>query len=151
MDIQEINYEAFPEALEWHLKTKGIAQKEFAQSAKVSEQNVSLWLNRDAYPNLDSLIKVADFLNYSLDFLLGRTEHEEVYLAIQRTSFQKRLKFLMEKNHQTANYIATACKFKNYNFTRWQRGATPTPELLNKLAYHFNVSVDYLVGRSDSI
>ena len=57
----------------------------------------------------------------------------------------------MEKNHQTANYIATSCKFKNYNFTRWQRGATPTPELLNKLAYHFNVSVDYLVGRSDSI
>lgn len=61
MDIQEINYEAFPEALEWLLKTKGITQKEFAQSAKVSEQNVSLWLNRDAYPNLDSLIKVADF------------------------------------------------------------------------------------------
>ena len=57
----------------------------------------------------------------------------------------------MEKNHQTANYIATSCKFKNYNFIRWQRGATPTPELLNKLAYHFNVSVDYLVGRSDSI
>lgn len=151
MDIKEINYEAFPEAIEWHLKTKGITQKEFAQAAKVSEQNVSLWLKRETYPNLDSLTLVADFLKCSLDFLLGRTEHEEVYLAVQRTSFKQRLKFLMEKNHQTANHIATICGFKNSNFTRWQRGATPTPELLNKLAYHFNVSVDYLVGRSDSI
>ena len=33
--------------------------------------------------------------------------------------------------------------------THWKNGKQPTAEILNKIADYFNVSVDYLLGRTD--
>ncbi len=33
--------------------------------------------------------------------------------------------------------------------TRWKRGAAPSSDILNKLATYFNVSTDYLLGKTD--
>lgn len=33
--------------------------------------------------------------------------------------------------------------------TGWKNGASPKPEILSKIASYFDVSVDYLIGKSD--
>lgn len=100
---------------------------------------------------MDSLIKVADFLNCSLDYLLERSDQEKYYPSTKSTTFFIRLNDLIEKEGVHANRIAKICNFKNSNFSKWKKGTQPKPEILSALADHFNVSVDYLVGRSDFI
>ena len=146
-----MNFNIFSDSIKEYLETHSITKKEFAKRANVSARNVCLWINRTNYPNLDSLIKVADFLNCSLDYLLERSDQEKYYPSTKSTTFFIRLYDLIEKEGVHANRIAKICNFKNSNFSKWKKGTQPKPEILSALADHFNVSVDYLVGRSDFI
>ena len=143
-----MNFNIFSDSIKEYLETHSITKKEFAKRANVSARNVCLWINRTNYPNLDSLIKVADFLNCSLDYLLERSDQEKYYPSTKSTTFFIRLNDLIEKEGVHANRIAKICNFKN---SKWKKGTQPKPEILSALADHFNVSVDYLVGRSDFI
>lgn len=146
-----MNFDIFSDSIKEHLEIYSITKKEFAKRANVSERNVCLWVNKTNYPNLDSLIKVANYLNYSLDYLLGRNDQEKYYPSAQPTNFLLRLQGLIEKEGVHPNRIARICNFRNSNFSKWKKGTQPKPEILSALADYFNVSVDYLVGRSDSI
>ena len=146
-----MNFNIFSDSIKEYLETHSITKKEFAKRANVSARNVCLWINRTNYPNLDSLIKVADFLNCSLDYLLERSDQEKYYPSTKSTTFFIRLNDLIEKEGVHANSIAKICNFKYSNFSIWKKATQPKPEILSALADHFNVSVDYLVGRSDFI
>ena len=54
------------------LKVKGISQKEFSEIMGVSTSNVSDWKAGRAKPSLEMLIKIADYFDVSIDYLLGR-------------------------------------------------------------------------------
>lgn len=146
-----MNFNIFSDCIKEYLEIYSITKKEFAKRANVSERNVCLWVNKTNYPNLDSLIKAANYLNYSLDYLLGRSDQEKYYPSTKSTTFFIRLNDLIEKEGVHPNRIARICNFRNSNFFKWKKGTQPKPEILSALADHFNVSVDYLVGRSDSI
>ncbi len=53
---------------------KGIYQKELADYLHVSIGTVSNYEQCIHSPNLDTLCKLADFYNVSVDYLLGRTD-----------------------------------------------------------------------------
>lgn len=52
----------------------GLLQKEVAQSVGVSPQSYSFYENEVNKPDPDMLIKLADFFEVSIDYLLGRTD-----------------------------------------------------------------------------
>ncbi|WP_367277887.1 helix-turn-helix domain-containing protein [Clostridium sp.] len=52
---------------------KKLTQSELAKFLNVSRASISAYENRTNDPSLDVLIKMADFFNVSLDYLLGRT------------------------------------------------------------------------------
>lgn len=52
--------------------------KDFAESIGVSTGNVSDWKSRRSRPNIDTLPKIADYFDVSVDYLLGRTDKPEV-------------------------------------------------------------------------
>lgn len=57
-----------------HLRTqKGIYQKELAAHLKVSIGTVSNYEQGIHAPDLDTLVKIADYYDVSVDYLLGRT------------------------------------------------------------------------------
>lgn len=51
---------------------KGIGQVELAKSIGVSKGVISLWENGLREPHMTALIKLADFFNITIDFLVGR-------------------------------------------------------------------------------
>ncbi|NEZ46119.1 helix-turn-helix domain-containing protein [Clostridium niameyense] len=53
---------------------KGINQPELAKALNVSKQTVSNWENGKRTPDADTLTKIADFFNCSVDYLLGITD-----------------------------------------------------------------------------
>lgn len=63
---------------------------------------------------------------------------------------KERLRELRREQCETQVQVATAIDIKESQYQTYERGASlPRVECLWKLADHFGVSIDYLVGRSD--
>lgn len=64
--------------------------------------------------------------------------------------FPERLKALRKKAKLTQKQIAEALNIKQPTYAQWENGRTkPKGETLEKFADFFNVSTDYLLGKTD--
>ena len=55
-------------------KEKGISQATLAKQLQVSYAVICYWETDRSEPTAPNLVKIADYFNVSVDFLLGRTE-----------------------------------------------------------------------------
>lgn len=51
-----------------------ISQAELARSVGISQSAVCNWLNGKKEPSIDSLWRLADFFDISVDYIIGRKE-----------------------------------------------------------------------------
>ena len=56
---------------------KGMTQAEIANMLGVTTAAVSKWENGSSKPRVDVLIKLANYYNVSIDYLLSRTDNPE--------------------------------------------------------------------------
>ena len=55
------------------LRTKnGLSQQALADALEISQQSINRYENHKVEPDIDMLIKMADFFGTSVDFLIGR-------------------------------------------------------------------------------
>ncbi len=60
----------------YNLRTQqNIGQKEFANYLHVSVSTISNYENNVHEPDLPTMVKIADYFNVSIDYLLNRTEY----------------------------------------------------------------------------
>ena len=53
-------------------KSKNLTQENLAEILGIKRENISKWENEVSEPNRENLLKIADYFNVSIDFLLGR-------------------------------------------------------------------------------
>lgn len=56
------------------LKSEGLTQSKLASAIEVNQSTVCNWLNGKKEPSIESLWKLADFFDVSVDYLIGRKE-----------------------------------------------------------------------------
>ncbi|ALR99965.1 DNA-binding protein [Enterococcus silesiacus] len=56
---------------------KKLTQQELADKFHVTRQTVSRWENEQSYPNLDTLVELSFFFDFSLDEILKGDDLEE--------------------------------------------------------------------------
>lgn len=56
------------------LKSEGLNQSKLANGIGVNQSTVCNWLNGKKEPSIESLWKLADFFDVSIDYLIGRKE-----------------------------------------------------------------------------
>lgn len=56
------------------LKSEGLNQSKLANGISVNQSTVCNWLNGKKEPSIESLWKLADFFDVSVDYLIGRKE-----------------------------------------------------------------------------
>ncbi len=54
---------------------RNINQQKIAVELEISQESISKYENGNAFPSKEILIKLADYLNCSVDYLLGRTDN----------------------------------------------------------------------------
>ena len=59
------------------IRRKG-STSQVSRDLDVSMGNISDWKNGRSVPNAVSLVKLADYFGWSVDYLLGRTEHRDM-------------------------------------------------------------------------
>lgn len=57
---------------------RNINQQKIAVELEISQESISKYETGKAFPSKDILIKLADYLNCSIDYLLGRTENPKM-------------------------------------------------------------------------
>ena len=108
-----------------------------------------MYKRASATPTVQSLLKLANYFNCSLEFLLGRTDKKEQFSNCREESFITRVQVLMKKEKTSFYNLAKKCNFSESLFSDWKRGAIPNLAKIVAIADYFFVSVDYLLGFVD--
>lgn len=61
---------------------RGISQQQLAEIIMVSQQSVNKYENHNVEPGIDTLCKIADYFEVSVDYLIGRAEEPEENIEI---------------------------------------------------------------------
>lgn len=127
-----------------------LSKLEFAKFAGVNKEVISRATIYGIIPSVRSLVKIADALNISIPYLLGETNDKTFYRADSPTSFHERLGELKCEKGCRYSHIAARMHFQENSFYEWKRkGLLPSLDYLKELAEFFDVSIDYLLGRTD--
>ena len=99
---------SFAEKLRASRKEKGLSQEALAEKLKVSRQSVTKWESGLAYPEIRTLILLAETLDRDLDWLLSDEKNQvmnrasygeqEPYYIKEKIPDRKALKSVLEKN-----------------------------------------------------
>ncbi|MCL2696647.1 MAG: helix-turn-helix domain-containing protein [Oscillospiraceae bacterium] len=67
----------FIERLKLLRKQKNITQRQLAEAIKTGERNVRSYEISENLPSLENVIKIADFFDVSVDYLVGRSDEQK--------------------------------------------------------------------------
>lgn len=56
----------------------GISQQKLADVILVSQQSINKYENKNVEPDMETLVKIAEYFGVSVDYLAGRTEVREM-------------------------------------------------------------------------
>ncbi len=95
------------------------------------------------------LIRIADYFNISIEYLLGRTNNSYFFKAEKVTTFLERYQALKTEKNLTDYAIAQKLHITTSYTTNW-KNKKYMPSIINlvELSEIFNVSIDYLLGRT---
>ena len=60
------------------LENKMITPYRMSKESGIPNRMIGRWKNGEIYPSAENLIKIADYLDVSVDYLLGRTDKPEI-------------------------------------------------------------------------
>lgn len=107
--------------------------------------------NYGIVPKTPSLIRIADYFNVSVEYLIGNTDDEYFARSLHPKSFLERLEELrIEYKIKTRYELAQKLLIHRNNIAEWYKlNCLPLIDDLLIIAGYFEVSVDYLLGRTD--
>ena len=59
-------------------KSRNISQIKLAMDLNMNQNSISRYETGEREPGIDELIKIADYFNVSVDYLIGRTENPKM-------------------------------------------------------------------------
>lgn len=109
---------------------------------------------------ITKVIAIARQFNTTVEYLTGETDDpmrkfempfiEQPFWVEKMISFGQHLRNIRQSHNYTQKHIAEAIKITERNYQRYETdNQRPSFDMLIALADYFDVSLDYLVGRSD--
>ena len=129
------------------LNANNIDNKTFAEAMGVSCSTVSRWKNNLIHMRLSQIVKIADYFNCSLNFLVGRSDNLLDFQPQTCPPFYPYFRELLKKKNISRNQINKETRVKSSHFVDWKNGADPHILSLIELADYLDVTLDILVGR----
>lgn len=132
-----------------------LKQKDLIPLFEVSYSTISGYeTGKDTIP-LRQLIKYANKYNFSLDYLFGLTEYNELYepLEIDLKLIARNLKEIRKNNNKTQQDVAKVLNTSSSAYAHYEnaRYLIPTNFLYNLSLIYKNFSIDQILGRKKTI
>lgn len=104
----------------------------------------SQWKSGKQKPSAEKICKIAEYLNVSTDYLLGFGQIGEKMFKVQN------LFKIIEEKDISAKKLSDDTGISTGNISDWKSGrCCPSINALITIADYFDISLDYLVGRTD--
>lgn len=140
----------FYDKLKELLLEKDISQLDFANLLNIDPSTVNRYLSGSQMPVLEIAINIADTFNYSMDYLFGKAEINQIKAFRTCPPFSQRLKFLLKHFHKTQINLNEDAKISKSVIYYWLSGKRmPSMDNIIKLSNYFDCSIDFVVGRVD--
>ena len=128
----------------------GLKKVQFAEAAGVSTSVIIRATVFQIVPSVKSLIKLADYLKVPIMYMLGEEEYPDFTPAKEPSTFFERLEQLTQEKGEKYSALSHSMSFAPNAVYEWIRtNSIPSLDYLIELAIYFDVSVDYLLGRTD--
>ena len=127
-----------------------IKKSDLPKTMGVDYRSLSNSLNYGVIPKPRILIRIADYFDIPINYLLGRSD--DIYFNKGKTpsDFNIRFVFLCKEKEVTYYKVSQMCHFDKSYISRWlNKKYLPSLDLLDILCDYFEVSIDYLLGRTD--
>lgn len=142
----------FIERLKELREKSGLTQKQVAEHLDITQSAYAQWETGRINPKKETIQKFADLFNVSYDYLWHGTSEPQTTNAITETNsgtFPERLKALRKEAGLTQKEVAKKLQMSQPQYARTENGGRkPNGETLEKFADFFNVSTDYLLGKT---
>lgn len=133
----------FGEILKKLREEKGLSQAELGEIFSVSEAAIYFYEINKRPATYQLINRLARYFDVTPEYLLG-------YDDIDKTIFASRLKDLREKYFLTQNDLGGIINVPYYTIAKYEKAKKfPTLEGLYLIADYFDISIDYLLGRTD--
>ena len=93
-------------------KESGISQQKLADSIGMSQQSINQYENHSVEPDIETLSRMADFFNTSIDYIVGRSTSrfpaeasEAFYLNENEARFMKQYRSLSQRERWCVNQV----------------------------------------------
>ena len=140
------------EEVEGSNEGKKCSNAEFADRVGISKTIISNITSYGIIPSTSSIIKIADYKNKSFEYILAKTDNPDFDKSEYPTTFHVRLLALIREKGIKVSDITNNPKitFSRNSIHIWlKRKNLPCIDYVFQLANYFNVSPDYLLGRTD--
>lgn len=96
-------------------------------------------------------IRIANYFNISIEYLIANTDDEHFDKSAHHTPFKDRLlKLQKEKSISTVYELSQVLHIHRNNIAQWNKlNCIPLIDDMVIIADFFDVSIDYLLGRTD--
>ena len=132
------------------LESSDYSRTEIAKLIPLSQSTLSNALTYGIVPSTKTLIKIADFFEIPINLLLGKNDVEDFIKSAKNPPFKQRFEELCFEKDVSHYKVAGDCCFDKSNISRWlSKDFLPELEILELLCEYFNVSIDYILGRTD--
>ncbi|MBQ6922474.1 MAG: helix-turn-helix transcriptional regulator [Clostridia bacterium] len=77
-----------------------LRQSDLAKATGIDQRTISNYETGKSDPNSDALIKLADFFNVSIDYLVGRTK-KDFYTSVEKKKYIEEIQKSLEELKKT--------------------------------------------------
>lgn len=135
-------------------KDAGLSTVSGQQLLGISKTQLGRYLSGYYVPSLKNALTICKHFDCSLDYLLGISDIKNQFENIKEPDFEtfkSRYLNLIEEHKTSIYQIAKELHFNRNDWTYWNKNKSlPTLETLYNIAIKFQVSADYLIGRTDT-
>ena len=128
---------------------KEIKSHELAATIGVNTTTINDWKRGKYQVHLTNAIKLADFFECSLDYLMGRTQDVAYFTPRACPPFYPNFLAVLKEKGCSTYRLRTDTSISGGHFDSWKTGNDPLVLTIIPIAEYLDVTLDYLVGRED--
>ena len=140
---------AFAEIITDYLEEENLFDRDFTKLTGIGDNLVRKWIETKHLPSSENLIKIATYLNCSVDYLFGRSIIKKFSASLSSDTFAFRFSMLLKSRNITPYRLSKKIDVSASVMEGWKNGKGQSTSSLLLVADYFKVSMDYLLLRTD--
>lgn len=140
----------FQDSLKDLMSENSLNGRKLSLITEVTPSTIYDFFKRDFYPSIDLTLKMSEYFNCSIDYLLGLSDVKNKEYTIDTNSmlknFNDNLAEILKNNNISKAKAMRDMQMGVFAFYRWKRGMFPKTISLINVAKYLGISIDYLLG-----